>query len=123
MPEDTTSGPPQAADLQARLHAVAERLRGAGPVDAQSRRILAELVDELSRALQPGQVPPEEVAHLAATTAELAEALHQPAGQRRGWLKRLQAPFEEAALRAEAHAPVAVGLARRLMDALANIGI
>jgi hypothetical protein len=120
---DETPGNPSVPEIQARLHALAERLRRPGVLDADSRGILAELVDELGAALRSAAVPADEVAHLAATTAHLAEVLQHPPEQRRGWLETLQAPLEEAAVRAEAHAPVAVGLVRRLIDALANIGI
>jgi hypothetical protein len=108
-------------EVQQRLHEVARLLRESRQVDPDSRKILAELVDELSEALRSSQVPPEEVAVLAGTTAHLAEALHHRPVP--GWLGQVRDRFEEAALRAEARAPVAVGLARRLLDALANIGI
>src|SRR4051812_19324472 len=110
MPDDPPSPALPLAAIQARLHEVAGRLREPGAVDPDSRRILAELVDELSDALRSSQAPPGEVAQLAATTTHLADALHEPP-EHRGWLAQVQAPFEEAALRAEAHAPVAVGLA------------
>ena len=117
MPENTTPLP----EIQARLHEVARLLRESGNVDPGSRQILAELVDELGEALRSSQVPPEEVAQLASTTAQLAEALH--GRHDAGWLAQLRDRFEAAALGAEARAPVAVGLARQLLDALANIGI
>src|SRR5260370_24571593 len=72
MPENTTPLP----EIQARLHDVARLLRESDKVDPSSRQILAELVDELGEALRSSQVPPEEVAQLAGTTAHLAEALH-----------------------------------------------
>jgi hypothetical protein len=117
MPEDAFPVP----DLQNRLHEVARLLRESGQVDPDSKQILAELVDELSQALQSSQVPPAEVAQLAGTTAQLAEALHQRHDTT--WLGQVRDRFEEAARRAEARAPVAVGLARQVLDALANIGI
>jgi hypothetical protein len=117
MPDNASPLP----DVQQRLHEVAGLLRESGSVDPEARNVLAELVDELSEALRSSQVPPEEVAVLARTTAQLAEALHhRPAP---GWLGQVRDRFEQAALRAEARAPVAVGLARRVLDALANIGI
>ena len=38
-------------------------------------------------------------------------------------LGKVRDQFEQAVLDAEAHAPVAVGLARRLMETLTNLGI
>jgi hypothetical protein len=118
MPENTT---PPLPEVQGRLHEVARLLRQPGPLDPASRQVLAELIDELSRALQSSTAAPAEVTQLAGTTAQLAEALHRR--QDAGWLAQARDRFEEAALRAEARAPVAVGLARQLLDALANIGI
>ena len=117
MPDNPT--PP--SEVQDRLHEVARLLRESRAVDPSSRKILAELVDELTQALQTSQQPPEAVLHLAGTTAQLAEALHRQ--KEATWLGQARDRFEEAALRAEAQHPVAVGLARRLIDALANIGI
>src|SRR5262249_30278410 len=81
---------------------------------------LAELVDELGEALRVAPVPPEEVARLAGTTAQLAEALHH---HDRGWLESARDRFDEAVVQTEAHAPVAVRLARRLADSLGSMGI
>ena len=121
MSENSAEGVPSVAELKARLHAVAQRLRQPGPVDPEAKRTLAELVDELSAALGSGEVPPAEVAHLAESTAHLAEALHER--EDAGLLGGARDRLEQAALNAEARAPLAVGLARRLLDALANIGI
>jgi hypothetical protein len=108
-------------DVQGRLHEVARLLRESGSLDAASQRALAELVDELSRSLQAGNVPPTEVAHLADSTAHLAEALHHQHDT--GIVGKARERLEGAVVQAEAHAPLAVGLARRVLDALANIGI
>jgi hypothetical protein len=112
---------PSVADVQRRLHDVAVTLRESTTVDPESRRVLAELVEELSRTLNSGNVPPSEVAHLAERTAHLAESLHHQ--QDLTIVGRAREGLEGAVVRAEAQAPVAVGLARRVLDALANIGI
>jgi hypothetical protein len=121
MSDNPAGGSPSVPELKARLHALAQKLRQSGRVDPESQRALAELVDELSASLGSADVPPAEVAQLAESTAQLAETLHRrhDAGVLAGARDRLQ----EAAVEAEAHAPLAVGLARRLLDALANIGI
>lgn len=117
---DSTPSTPSVAEIQARLHELACRLKESGSVTPEAREVLAELVDELGEALRSAPVPPEEVARLASTTAQLAEALQH---HDRGWLEGARDRFDEALVQAETHAPVAVGLARRLADILASIGI
>ena len=121
MPDTPQTNPASAAEVQARLQAMARRLRQSGPIDPESQRTLAELVEELSRRLQTGNVPPEELTHLADSTAHLAETLHRQPDK--GILESARDRLEQAAVNAEAHAPVVVGLARRLLETLANIGI
>lgn len=121
MADTPESSTPSVPDVQSRLHAVARQLRQSRSVDAESQRVLAELVDELSMALQAASVPPAEVARLADSTAHLAESLHQHHDT--GMVGRARERLEAAVVEAEAHSPLAVGLARRLLDMLANIGI
>ncbi len=118
---DTPQPTPSAQEVQARLHEVAKLLRGSRSLDAEAQRTLAELVDELSALLRAGNVPPAEVARLADSTVHLAESLQHP--QNKGLLGNARDRLEGAVIDAEAHAPVAVGLARRFLEALANIGI
>lgn len=118
---DTPEPTPPVSEVQSRLHEVAGLLRHSRSLDAEARRVLAQLVDELSAALAAGNVPPAEVARLADSTVHLAESLHHPHEQ--GLIGSARDGLEGAVIDAEAHAPVAVGLARRLLDALANIGI
>jgi hypothetical protein len=96
-------------------------LRESGSLDPEARHVLAELVDELSKVLNESNPPPAEVAHLGESAAHLAESLHRQHDQ--GLLGKARDRLGAAVLRAEAYAPVAAGLARRLLDALANIGI
>jgi hypothetical protein len=121
MPETPEPSPPAVPEIQARLQDVARMLRKSSALDPDSQRALAELVDELSRAFHTTSVPPAEVAHLAESTAHLAESLHQR--HDRGLVERARDRLERALANAEAQAPVAVGLARQLLDALAGIGI
>jgi len=121
MPETPRSNTPALPEVQARLHEVARMLRHSSSLDPESQRALAELVDELSSVLAGSTAPPAEVAHLAESTSHLAETLHHH--QDRGVLGKARDRLERAVIRAEMHAPVAVGLARRLVDALANIGV
>jgi hypothetical protein len=110
---------PAVPEVQTRLQDVARRLRQSDSIDSESQQALAELVDELSRNLA-GPMPPDAVTHLAETTAHLAEALQH---HEKRLPITLRDRLERALVNAEAHAPTAVGLTRRLLDALANIGI
>lgn len=112
---------PSIVDVQRRLNEVAKLLKGPSLVDVSSQRVLAELVEELSTLLQTANVPPGEVAHLAESTAHLAESLHHQ--QDITVIGRAREGLEGAVVRAETQAPVAVGLARQVLDALSNIGI
>lgn len=112
---------PSVVEVQRRLHDVAKLLKESSCVDSSSQRVLAELVEELSTFLQTAHVPPSEVAHLAESTAHLAESLHHQHDAT--MIDRAREGLEGAVVRAETHAPVAVGLARRVLDALSNIGI
>jgi len=121
MPENPESNPSSWPEIQARLSDVARMLRQTGALDPASQRALAALVDELNQSLRTANVPAAEVSHLAESTAQLAESLHYQ--RDRSLLEAARDRLERALSNAEAHAPLAVGLARRLLDALANIGI
>jgi hypothetical protein len=58
---------------------------------------------------------------LANTAANLARALHQQHNPT--LLSAAKQRLEQAALRAEAQVPMATGVARRLLDTLADLGI
>ncbi len=121
MPENPVPGPPSVPEIQARLAELAQRLRQTHALDPESRQTLAELLTELSTHLQASPPPPAEVAQLAQTTAHLADSLQHP--HQVGVLGKVRDQFEQAMLEAETHAPIAVGLARRLLETLANLGI
>lgn len=121
MTDTPESDTPSLSEVQDRLHEIARGLRHSGAVDPESRQTLGELVDELTAALASANVPPAEVARLAESTAHLAESLHHQ--RDRGLLASARDRFERALVDAETHAPVAAGLARQLLEALANVGI
>jgi hypothetical protein len=109
------------AGVKERLHDLARQLREAPRLGPSEQRVLAELLDELGNTVDAGAVAPAEVVHLAETTSQLMHALqqrHEPGG-----LAAARDRLEAAILRAEATAPVTAGLARRVLDALANLGI
>jgi hypothetical protein len=121
MSEIPPSDTPAVPEIQVRLQEVARLLRQTGSIDAESKRVLAELVDELSKALTTATVPPAEVTQLAESTVHLAEALHHQ--QQREVPISVRERLQRAVVNAEAHSPLLVGLARRVLDALADIGI
>ncbi len=121
MPEQPPSAAPAPAGVQTSLHTIAEILRDPHPLSLEVRAVLAELVDELGRVLATATVPPAEVAHLTASTAQLARAVHRQ--EHPGLLAAARDRVEAAILAAESKAPLTAGLARRLLDTLANIGI
>jgi hypothetical protein len=121
MSDTPKSNVPSVADVQARLEEVARTVQKSPSLDADARRVFGELVDELRTLLATQNVPPAEVARLADSTAHLAESLRHR--HDKGLLESARDRLDGAVIDAEAHAPIAVGLARQLLDALANIGI
>ncbi len=95
---------------------VRTRLRAAAVQSA-----LTDLLEELGRALEAPEAPPAEVACLAEGAAHQSVALHR--GQDVGLAEKARHRLEGLVLRAEARAPAAAGLARRLIDTLASLGI
>jgi hypothetical protein len=116
-PESTSS----VSEIQTRLNDVAAMLQESGSIEPESQRVLIELVDELNKALLAVRKPGDELSQLAESTARLAESLHRQ--QELGILSKARDRLELAVSNAETHAPVAVGVARRLLETLANIGI
>ena len=108
-------------EVHAHLEAISALLRGPHRLDAATQAALADLVDELDKALKLGKIPNEEAARLAATASHFAEAVHgeEEVGVRSTARDRLL----EAAAAVETKAPMIAGLARRVMDALSNVGI
>ena len=113
---DPSHGPP----IRANLLEVARLLRKADHLEPEAQSELADLVDELAGALDPA-APGEQAAHLAESSAHLARALHDQ--HHPGLIEAARRRLEDAAARAEVHAPVATGVARRLIEALARLGI
>jgi hypothetical protein len=121
MPGETDKQAQDIAEVRARLHEVAQMLRTSGSLDPESRPILAELMDELGATLNAAHAAPAEVARLAESAAHLAESLHHQHDQ--GFLGNARDRLNAALIQAEVKAPLAAGVARRLLDAIANLGI
>jgi hypothetical protein len=103
------------------LQEVARKLRQADHLGPEAQQALANLLDELAKALPSAGPASQEANHLAASAAHLAEALHQR--QEEGALATAIERFEASVARAEAKAPLASGIAHRIIEALANLGI
>lgn len=108
-------------ELQTRLKDIVRRLRQPGSLDAESQQTLAGLVDEMTAVLRNAHLPAAELTHLAQTTAHLEDTLQYHQDQ--GTVGKARAGLERVVSSAETSAPLAVGLARRLLEVLANIGI
>jgi hypothetical protein len=107
--------------VQSSLHTIAEVLRDPHPLSFEAREALAALLDELGNLLTAPEAPPQALGHLAESTAHLVQAVHRRADE--GLLTAARDRAEQSILGIEAQAPVLAGVARRLLDALANIGI
>jgi hypothetical protein len=113
--------PHPAAQLRAHLHTIATLLREVPHLGPEAQRLLAELVAELSDAMDAETVPTADLAHLADTAAQLVRAAHE--GEEQGLIGKAQEKLEGAAAALEADAPMLAGLTRRLIEALSNLGI
>lgn len=121
MTEQPQPGNPSRAEIQARLHEVARLLHSSESLNVESRQALVELVESLGDSLEKSDIPADEIEHLAESTAHLAESLHHQHDQT--LLSRARERLEEAVIKTEARSPFVAGIARRLLDALANLGI
>jgi hypothetical protein len=120
MPEQPLPGEPPPPRIKDTLLAIAQVLREVHPLTLEAQQALAgELGHSLALAVVP--VPPEELTHLAESTAQMVQLVHRRASP--GLLASARDRLEQAILSAEAQSPLSAGLARRLLDALANIGI
>src|SRR5207249_2739144 len=103
MPEQPSAA---ATKIQSGLQELVQLLRTAHHLEPEAQQALADLVEELSKTLAQTEVPTPEMTHLAESTKQLAQALHQ-----RQDTRRLRERLEELVLRAETEAPVMAGIA------------
>ena len=121
MPYEPPSEARTSAHIRATFHDVAQMLREAHHLEPEAQEALADLVDELGKALTPAALASSETAHLATSAANLAQVLHQQHNPT--LLSAAKQRLEQAILRAETKAPVPTGVARRILDVLADLGI
>jgi hypothetical protein len=99
------------------LRETAELLRKTEHLSPEQRERLAGAAEHLADTLK--ETSPQEAANLSAAATALMTALHRQDGSLDDHRSRL----EKAIIAAETRAPVATGLARQLIDALASLGI
>jgi hypothetical protein len=121
MPEQPQPNPPARPEVEAGIHTLSQLLREAHHLGPEAQEQLAQLMDELGSALGSGTISSAELAHLRSSTARLVEALHQRHDERT--VESARDRMEEAVIAAETKAPVVAGVARRLLDTLASLGI
>ena len=115
------AGPPAALAVSAQLHEIAQLLRTTDHLGPEAQAALAELADDLATALGQGTTPSAEGLAILSHARQLIEALHSD--QSADPLTPARRRLEEAAAAVEGRAPYAVAFARRLLDALASLGI
>lgn len=118
---ENESTPQAIGEIAARLREIARLLRVAQDLGPESRRLVAELVDELSNTLGAQSLPIAEVTHLAECTVQLVQSVHQK--EEKGVIANARDRLERAIVAAEDRSPMLAGLVERLVDALASLGI
>jgi len=121
MADEPSPIPQEPEKIQARLHDLAQLLRHTEHLDPATQQALAELADELAATINFSKAPSADVNHLLNTSTHVIEMLHQkpetpvPA--------TVRGRLEQAIVAAESRAPVLAGVAHRLLDVLADLGI
>jgi hypothetical protein len=120
MSEPTPASPREGGAVPEQLHELARRLREARHLRPGLQKNLADLLDEMAGELATAPASPQSE-HLLESAATLARELHEE--RLGGPLEAAKERLTEAATRAERKAPVATGLALRLVDLLSEMGI
>src|SRR5262245_10794014 len=110
MSDPNRPSTPPSAEVGHHLHTIARLLRETPHLGPDAQQLLAELVDELSRALESGPVPAAELAQLADHVTQLVQATH--AGEETGILGKVRERAEATVTAVEARAPTVAGLTR-----------
>ena len=121
MNENSSVPAPSSAEVPALLRTIALLLRHTHHLGPEAQLLLADLVEELGKALEQAKVSSAEIARLtesASHLVEVAQAEDEP-----GVLDAARSRLERAAVAVETGAPMLAGLARRLAEMLSNLGI
>ncbi len=120
MPDNAANGP-SLAEVRTLLHTIADLLRHSRHLGPEAQALLADLIDELSVALETPTVPTEEIARLTECASHLVRAVTEK--HESSILEAAEGRLERAVLRIEAGAPGLANLTRRLAEMLSNLGI
>ena len=121
MPEPEHQAAPSPEERAANLHAVARALRATPHLGREAKQALADFLDALDDPETTAAASPADVNRLTDRATKLLNALRHQHDS--GVLAAARDRLEEAVLRVESAAPVTAGAFRRLLDALANIGL
>lgn len=110
-----------AAEVHMRLQRSAELLRQTPHLGPAAQAALAELLESLGEAVAAHKSPPEELTILAQSAAHFVDAAQGE--QESGVLAAARDRLTKAVAAAEARAPTLAGITRRVVDALAGLGI
>jgi hypothetical protein len=113
-PKGDAPDPPGVDDIDE----LARRLREAEHLEPEVRAEAADLLGELTAALDQ---PSAQTEDLAQSTAQLVRAVNEQ--HKPGLIEAARQRVEEAVARAETTAPVATDIVLRLIDVLSGIGI
>jgi hypothetical protein len=119
VPGQETPQPATTAHAKEQLRTVAKLLHEAHRLDSKAQELLAELVEELGRTLDT--LPSDELAHLSECAAQLVQVAKQ--SDERRTLKTALDRLEGALVRVDARFPAIAAIGRRLLQALADLGI
>jgi hypothetical protein len=118
-PESDAS--PSGAEVGKLLAAIAQLLRHTHQLGPEAQLVLADLIEEMGRAIEHTEVPSSEIALLTESASQLVEAVREEPAP--GVLEAARGRLENAAVAVETQAPTLAGLARRLAETLSNLGI
>jgi|SRR6516162_358974 F0F1-type ATP synthase membrane subunit b/b' len=121
MSQPPSSDLPADSNLETKLQSIAQLLREADHLGPEAQQALAEIVDELGKALRSVPVSSEEAKSLADSTAHLVRAVHQKHDP--GLVAAAQGRMRQAITRVENQAPFVAQIAGRLLDTLVSLGI
>lgn len=121
MSKPSSSESPTQLGVEASLHDLAELLRKTAHLEPNAQKALAEIVEELAKALHSAPVPTQEMIPLANSTANLVHALHRRNDPT--VLSAARDQLSRSIVRLENQAPIVAQIAGRLLDALASSGI
>jgi hypothetical protein len=102
------------------LGELARLLREVDHLEPEVRNELADVIDELEAALR-GELSAEEAERVRGDVRHVVEAIRRQHDENP--VEAARERFEETVGRTAAEAPVASGVARRLIDLLADLGI